>query len=107
MATDRAPCLAAVVPVFNEVGTVAKAITLVLAQPLVQEVVVVDDGSTDGTWSALEVLAKTDGRIKLFRHETNLGKARCSVGGHTRTGKHRVGGDTGCSRHFPWPELAC
>ena len=68
------PSLAAVIPVFNEVATVVKAITLVLAQPLVQEVVVVDDGSNDGTWKILEELGKTDSRIKLLRHEINQGK---------------------------------
>ena len=69
-------CLAVVVPVYNEAATVANVVKTVLAQPLVQELIVVDDGSTDGTWEALQPLAKSDARIKLFRHDKNQGKGR-------------------------------
>jgi glycosyltransferase involved in cell wall biosynthesis len=68
------PCLAVVVPVFNEAATVVKVTQAVLAQPLVLEVIVVDDGSSDGTWGVLQSLAQADRRIKLFRHEVNQGK---------------------------------
>jgi glycosyltransferase involved in cell wall biosynthesis len=68
------PCLAVVMPVYNEALTVANVVTTVLAQPLVRELIVVDDGSHDDTWAALQPLAKADGRIKLFRHEMNQGK---------------------------------
>jgi glycosyltransferase involved in cell wall biosynthesis len=77
-------CLAVVVPVYNEAATVAKVIGTVLAQPLVQEVIVVDDGSSDGTWPALQALEK-DSRVKLFRHEMNQGK-----GAALRTGFAKV-----------------
>ncbi|MDW8308259.1 MAG: glycosyltransferase family 2 protein, partial [Verrucomicrobiales bacterium] len=53
---------------------VATLLQAVLAQPLVQEVIVVDNASTDGTWTALQSLAQTDRRIRLFRHEKNRGK---------------------------------
>ncbi len=68
------PCLGIVVPVYNEAATVAKVVETVLAQPLVQELIVVDDASNDSTWAILEPLARADGRIKLFRHEINQGK---------------------------------
>ena len=71
---DNAPCLAVVMPVYNEAPTIAAVVNTVLAQPLLRELIAVDDGSTDGTWVALQSLAKTDARIKIFRHETNLGK---------------------------------
>lgn len=79
------PCLAVVVPVYNEAPTVANVVKTVLAQPLVQELIVVDDGSTDGTGAVLEPLAKADGRIKLFRHGLNQGK-----GAALRTGFAQV-----------------
>ena len=79
------PCLAVVIPVYNEAQTVANVVGTVLVQPLVQELIVVDDGSNDGTWAALQPLAKADGRIKLFRHELNRGK-----GAALRTGFARV-----------------
>lgn len=67
-------CVAVVIPVYNEAATVATVISTVLAQPLVQEVIVVDDGSQDATWSLLEPLSRKDDRIKLFRHDINQGK---------------------------------
>jgi glycosyltransferase involved in cell wall biosynthesis len=68
------PCLGIVMPVFNEAATVAAVIRTVLAQPPVCEVIVVDDGSRDGTWKALQALPGEDSRVRLFRHEQNRGK---------------------------------
>ena len=47
---------------------------MVLAQSLVQEVVVVDDHSTDGGWAILQEIAATEPRLRLCRHERNQGK---------------------------------
>ena len=69
-----APCLAVVVPVYNEGGTIAEVIQAVLGQRLVQELIVVDDGSTDGTWQTLQTLAKSDARLRMVRHPANQGK---------------------------------
>ena len=71
---EIAPCLTVVVPVFNEAATVGQVLEQVLAQRPVVEVIVVDDGSSDGTWSALQPHAAGDARVKLFRHEQNEGK---------------------------------
>jgi glycosyltransferase involved in cell wall biosynthesis len=71
---DLAPCLSAVMPVFNEAATVAEVISVVLAQRPVQELVIVDDCSADGTWDQLQALAKDEPRIRLFRHAVNQGK---------------------------------
>src|SRR5437588_2022355 len=71
---DIAPCLSAVMAVYNEQAFVAEVLTAVLKQPPVQEVIVVDDASTDNTWAALEELARDEPRLKLLRHEKNQGK---------------------------------
>ena len=71
---DNAPCLAVVMPTYNEAATIADVVRTVLIQPLVLELIIVDDGSADGTWPALQSLAKADSRIKIFRHEKNRGK---------------------------------
>jgi glycosyltransferase involved in cell wall biosynthesis len=71
---DIAPCLSAIMPVFNEETTVAQVIATVLAQRPVQEVVVVDDASQDKTWEVLQNLGRREPRLKLFRHERNQGK---------------------------------
>jgi glycosyltransferase involved in cell wall biosynthesis len=68
------PCLSVVIPVNNEAETVVSLIEAVLAKQCVQEMVVVDDGSQDGTWEALQPVAKKHPRVVLFRHETNQGK---------------------------------
>ena len=68
------PCLGVIVPVFNEAATIASVIQTVLAQPHVKEVIVVDDGSSDGTWNALQPLPRGDSRVRIFRHEINQGK---------------------------------
>jgi glycosyltransferase involved in cell wall biosynthesis len=71
---DIAPCLSVVMPVYNEAATVEQAVTAVLAQPPVQELIIVDDGSRDGTREVLERLAKDAPRIHLIVQETNQGK---------------------------------
>jgi glycosyltransferase involved in cell wall biosynthesis len=74
MSETPSPCLAVVTPVFNEEATIAKVLDAVLAQPLVQEVVVVDDASSDKTWDALQGVAKAEARVRVLRHEVNQGK---------------------------------
>jgi glycosyltransferase involved in cell wall biosynthesis len=68
------PCLTVVMPVYNEGSTVAEVVRVVLAQPPVQQLVIVDDCSTDGTWDQLQSLAQNEPRIKLIRHAVNEGK---------------------------------
>jgi len=71
---DLAPCLAVVMPVYNERATVAEVIQTVLAQRPVQQLVVVNDASTDGTREVLERLADGDPRLLLLHHAVNQGK---------------------------------
>lgn len=85
MNSPTLPCLAVVIPVFNEEMTVAELLRTVLAQPLVQEVIVVDDGSTDKTWEALQPVGKSEPRVRLVRQPVNQGK-----GAALRTGFQAV-----------------
>jgi glycosyltransferase involved in cell wall biosynthesis len=71
---DVEPCLSIVMPVFNEAPTIAEALRRVLEQRPVQEVLVVDDGSSDGTAQIVQRAAATDRRVRLTRHEMNRGK---------------------------------
>jgi glycosyltransferase involved in cell wall biosynthesis len=71
---DIEPCLSVVMPVFNEAATVAEVVRNVLAQRPVQQLVIVDDCSTDGTWEKLQALAQGEPRIKLDHHTKNQGK---------------------------------
>ena len=67
-------CLSVVMPVFNEAKTVALVVAKVLEQEVVGELIVVNDGSTDGTQGALDALRGTDSRLRVAAHEINLGK---------------------------------
>jgi glycosyltransferase involved in cell wall biosynthesis len=80
------PCLSVVEPAFNEGGTIAQVVEQVLEQRPVQEVVVVDDASTDSSWEVLQRFAGNE-RVKLLRHERNQGK-----GAALRTGFGRAAG---------------
>lgn len=71
---EIAPCLSVVMPVYNEAPSVAEVVQTVLAQNPVQELIVVDDCSTDRTWEILQGLGGKEGRLKLFHHEQNQGK---------------------------------
>jgi glycosyltransferase involved in cell wall biosynthesis len=68
------PCVSVIMPVYNEAATVADVIAVVLQQPCVQELIVVDDCSGDGSWEVLQKLAEAEPRIKAFHHEENQGK---------------------------------
>jgi glycosyltransferase involved in cell wall biosynthesis len=66
--------LSVIVPVYNECSTVAEIIRRVRAAPvpLVVDVTVVDDASTDGTDKVLATLA--DSTVRVVTHEHNMGK---------------------------------
>lgn len=67
--------LTVVMPVYNEAETVVPVCERVLGQEVVEELIVVDDGSSDGTWQALQAVAESHGgRVRVLRHERNRGK---------------------------------
>src|SRR5579859_3036659 len=67
--------LSILMPVYNERERVERAIAEVLATKLPTdfELIVVDDGSTDGTRDILRGRDWSD-RVRLFEHEVNQGK---------------------------------
>lgn len=71
---DLTSCVSVVMPVFNEVSTVEGIVQVVLEQKPVQQLIIVDDASRDGSGELLERLAKRDSRIVLCRHAVNQGK---------------------------------
>ena len=77
--------LSIIIPVFNERPTILELLQRVAAVDLDVEIVVVDDGSTDGT---RELLAALDGDARVVLHGANRGK-----GAAIRTGLRHVTGD--------------
>jgi glycosyltransferase involved in cell wall biosynthesis len=65
--------LSVVIPVFNEAGNIETILKRVKTTKLASEIVVVDDGSQDGT---RDILKKLDGknRVRVILHEKNQGK---------------------------------
>lgn len=79
--------LSVVVPVFNEVNTVEQVIDRVRNCGIPCELVIVDDGSTDGTRERLEAY-RDDEDVTLVLHSENRGK-----GAALRTGFMQARGD--------------
>ncbi len=67
--------LSVLIPVYNEARTIDEILRLVASEETEKEIVVVDDGSTDGT---REKLAAWDGKdgVRVILHPKNMGKGR-------------------------------
>ncbi|HJW15329.1 MAG TPA: glycosyltransferase family 2 protein, partial [Thermoanaerobaculia bacterium] len=65
--------LSVLIPVYNEAQTIGEVLRLVSEVPIEKEIIVVDDGSTDGT---REILESWNGRggVRVILHPQNLGK---------------------------------
>jgi hypothetical protein len=68
------PLLSVIVPCYNESATLAQLLERVLAVPVDKQVIVVDDGSTDGSVDILREAAQVHPEIEMHFHETNQGK---------------------------------
>jgi glycosyltransferase involved in cell wall biosynthesis len=91
LAPTRQTMLSIVMPAYNERRTIARAIAEVLgtALPCPFELIVVNDGSSDGTTEILEALNHP--QAKVINHPRNLGKgAALQTGASVATGTHIV-----------------
>jgi glycosyltransferase involved in cell wall biosynthesis len=80
--------LSIIMPVYNEKQTITEIIRRVQDVGLADEIIVVDDGSTDGTREELRRLESEYENLRLFFHDENKGK-----GSAVRTGIHKAAGD--------------
>lgn len=78
----RQPCLSVVMPCYNEVDTPGQALERVLESPYCREVIVVDDGSTDGSLKAAGKI--DDPRVAIVALERNQGKGAALRAGFAR-----------------------
>ena len=79
--------ISVIMPIYNEVNTIQEIVRRVQAGDIIDEIVAVDDGSTDGS---CDILSKLDGKdgIKVITHDRNRGK-----GAAVRTGIQNAQGD--------------
>lgn len=79
------PTLSICVPVFNEAQNLPllyRAIVAVVDPAIIPiEIILVDDGSTDGSWAAITALAAVDGRVRGLKFRRNCGETAASDAG--------------------------
>ncbi len=82
--------ISVVMPVYNEVGSLDPIVSKVLEleSPVVDELIIVDDGSSDGSASRAEAWVQRDSRVRFFSQPRNMGK-----GAALRRGFAEVSGD--------------
>jgi len=84
-----APYLSVLIPAYNEGRTLERVIDAVLKVPEDLEIVLIDDGSSDDTWSVME--SRVDGnRVRSVRHDVNRGKGAAIRTGLTHARGHIV-----------------
>jgi glycosyltransferase involved in cell wall biosynthesis len=66
-------CVSVIVPVYNEAAHVEELLQAIHAAPVKKEIIVVDDGSTDGTREKLQSMPLPDNVAVVF-HQENCGK---------------------------------
>ncbi|MEP7289684.1 MAG: glycosyltransferase family 2 protein [Chloroflexota bacterium] len=79
--------LSVIIPCYNEKDTIEAILTAVKAVNLAWEIIVVEDGSTDGTREILQAMSP-DPLVRIIYHETNQGK-----GAAVRTGFKNAQGE--------------
>lgn len=71
---NRSPLVSVVMPTYNRIGLLPRAIDSILNQTYDKfEFIIVDDGSNDGTKDLLKTYASSDPRIKILTNEKNMG----------------------------------
>lgn len=66
--------LSVLMPCYNEAQSLNAILQIITAQPVVAEVIAVDDGSTDATREILQDWAAQNARVRVLRHDKNRGK---------------------------------
>ncbi|MBN2288496.1 MAG: glycosyltransferase family 2 protein [Candidatus Glassbacteria bacterium] len=84
--TSERPDVSVLVPAYNEVENIPELVqgltSMFDRHGLDGEIVLVDDGSTDGTYGAAAGIAGTEKRLKLLRHRRNFGKTEAMLTGN-------------------------
>lgn len=66
--------ISVIIPVYNEEGTITEIVSRVQAVDLEKEIIIVNDGSTDGTAAQLKTIDGTFDNVTVLNHDKNCGK---------------------------------
>jgi len=80
--------LSVIMPVFNEKSTIKEIVAQVMAVDVEKELIIVDDGSIDGTRDILKDKIEALENVKVLYHESNQGK-----GAAIRTAQQYITGE--------------
>ena len=75
--TEQNCLISVIVPVYNILDCLERCVNSICAQTWKNlEILLVDDGSTDGTGKLCDLLAEKDDRIRVFHKPNQYGKGR-------------------------------
>jgi glycosyltransferase involved in cell wall biosynthesis len=79
---EKTLSLSVIIPCYNEVQTIAQVLDNVREVDLADEIIIVDDGSTDGSREVLAAIAARElPGVRVYYHERNQGKGAALVTG--------------------------
>jgi glycosyltransferase involved in cell wall biosynthesis len=81
----RKPSVAAIIPTYNEERNVAGVLQVLRDTDMLDEIIIVDDGSVDKTIEIVRAYAAADPRMKVIVHEANRGKGQAIFTGWAAT----------------------
>jgi glycosyltransferase involved in cell wall biosynthesis len=84
------PRVAAVLPAYNEAKNIGTVLDILRQVRLLSEIIVVDDGSQDGTAEVVRQKGRMDPRIRLLIHPVNSGKGEALFTGWSATGASSI-----------------
>lgn len=82
MNIERSALISIILPAYNAEKTLAESVNSVLAQTYDKiELVIIDDGSTDGTKALAEAFSEKDSRVRVLSNEVNIGVLKTRLRG--------------------------
>lgn len=71
------PIVSIIIPVYNRESLIEKAVNSAINQSISDiEIIIVDNNSTDDTYKVCSRLAESDGRIRLYKNDMNIGPVK-------------------------------